>query len=251
MNVTERFSNRVADYIKFRPGYPADLVDFLVHEARLESGASIADVGSGTGIFSELLLRRGFTVYGVEPNREMREAAERLLAAYSAFHSVDGTAEATGLPDACAEMYVAAQAYHWFDAPRARAESKRVLKPGGLAALVWNDRRTEATPFLAAYDELLRSHGTDYVQVNHRNVDASRLEAFFGPGGYREAVFANAQHFDWEGLYGRAMSSSYVPAEGHPKHREFAERLRRLFDSHADHDRVTIEYDTRLYLGAP
>lgn len=251
MNVTERFSSRVSDYIKYRPGYPADLVDFLVREARLERGAPIVDVGSGTGIFSELLLRRGFTVYGVEPNREMRGAAERLLAGYSNFHSVDGTAESTGLPDACADVYVAAQAYHWFDAPRARAEAKRILKRGGLAALVWNDRKIDTTPFLAAYDELLRSHGTDYEQVNHRNVDASRLDAFFGPSGYRETVFPNAQHFDWEGLYGRAMSSSYVPAEGHPKHLEFTERLRHLFDVHADAERVTIEYDTRLFLGAP
>jgi len=249
MDVTERFSDRVEQYVAHRPTYPAALVDRLVARAGLGEGSTIADVGSGTGIFAALLLARGLRVFAIEPNRAMREAAERLLGADGRFVSVDGSAESTGLEDASVDALCAAQAFHWFDPARARAEFSRILRPGGVVALIWNDRKVDSTPFLAAYDALLRTHGTDYVQVNHRNVDAGRLRSFFGAAGYTEDVFANQQRFDWEGLYGRAMSSSYVPAEGSPGYRPFIDGLREVFDRHANAGVVTFEYDARLYLG--
>jgi ubiquinone/menaquinone biosynthesis C-methylase UbiE len=250
MDVTQRFSNRVENYIKYRPSYPTTLIDHIVARAGLQQGSAVADVGSGTGIFTALLLARGLRVYGVEPNREMREAAERLIAGNKLFVSIDSGAERTTLPDGSVEIVCAAQAFHWFDATRTRAEFHRILKPGGLVALVWNDRKVDASPFLQAYDELLRTRGTDYEQVNHRNIDADKLHAFFGKAGYEETTFANAQHFDWDGLYGRAMSSSYVPAEGSDGFASFVAGLREIFGTHAQNGHVTFEYDTRLYMGA-
>ena len=249
MDVTQRFSNRVENYIKYRPSYPSAMIDHIVASAHLHDGDSVADIGSGTGIFTALLLARGLRVYGIEPNLEMREAAERLLADHKDFISIDGGAERTTLPDRSVEIVCAAQAFHWFDAARTRIEFQRILKPGGLVALIWNDRKSDSSPFLTAYDELLRTRGTDYEQVNHRNVDASKLHAFFGKGGYEETTFANAQHFDWDGLYGRAMSSSYVPAEGTEGYDPFVKGLRKIFDAHAINHTVSFEYDTRLYLG--
>lgn len=250
MDVARRFSNRVENYIKYRPGYPAALIDHIVTRAGLKHGDPVADIGSGTGIFTALLLAHGLRVYGVEPNREMREAAERMLGSNDRFVSIDGGAEHTTLSDRSVEIVCAAQAFHWFDAKKTRVEFQRILKPGGLVALIWNDRRTDASPFLAAYDELLRTRGTDYEQVNHRNIDADKLYAFFGKGGYEETTFANEQHFDWDGLYGRAMSSSYVPAEGSERYGPFVAGLREIFDVHARNGTVAFEYDTRLYMGA-
>ena len=250
MDVTQRFSNRVENYIKYRPSYPAALIDHVIARATLKRGDNVADVGSGTGIFTALLLARGLRVYAVEPNREMREAAERLLANNENFISIDADAEHTTLPAASVEIVCAAQAFHWFDAAETRVEFQRVLKPGGPIALIWNDRKLDASPFLEAYNGLLRTRGTDYEQVNHRNIVGEKLHAFFGKDGYEETTFANAQHFDWDGLYGRAMSSSYVPAEGTEGYASFVAGLRDIFDAHAIDETVSFEYDTRLYMGA-
>lgn len=249
MDVTQRFSNRVENYIKYRPGYPAAMIDHIIARARLRDGDSIADIGSGTGIFTALLLAHGLHVYAVEPNLEMREAAERMLAGNDRFVSIDGGAEHTTLPEHSVEIVCAAQAFHWFDAARTRIEFHRILKPNGPVALIWNDRKVDASPFLEAYDDLLRTRGTDYEKVNHRNIDADKLHAFFGKGGYEETTFANEQLFDWNGLYGRAMSSSYVPAEGSDGYEPFVTGLREIFDAHARNGTVAFEYDTRLYMG--
>jgi SAM-dependent methyltransferase len=250
MDVTKRFSNRVENYIKYRPSYPDALLNHLLDKMAKSGKGDVADIGSGTGIFTALLLARGVRVYAVEPNRGMREAAERLLGDRDRFVSIDGNAEATGLADASVDAITAAQAFHWFDAARARQEFIRILRPDGIVALIWNDRKVDSTPFLADYERLLRELGTDYEQVNHRNIDADRLRAFFGDSGYESSEFPNEQWFTWDGLYGRAMSSSYVPAEGNAGYGPFVTGLRRVFDTHARDGRVVFEYDTRMYVGA-
>jgi SAM-dependent methyltransferase len=208
----------------------------------------VADIGSGTGILSELFLKNGNEVIGVEPNAEMRAAGERILADYPRFTSVPGSAEATSLNDACIDFATAAQAFHWFDRDRARAEFARILKPGGWAILLWNERRTGSTPFLRDYEELLLTYGTDYQEVRHENV-YENIAAFFAPGDFQHESFENLQVFDYEGLKGRLLSSSYVPAEGQPRCAEMLDALRRVFDAHQQAGCVVVEYDTRVYYG--
>lgn len=249
MDTKSRFTNRVENYVKYRPGYPDAVVRHLIARTGLSAGSVVADVGCGTGIFARLLLARGVRVYGVEPNREMRRAAERSFVGDANFTSIDGSAEETRLPASSVELVTAAQAFHWFDVARTRAEFRRILRSGGHVALIWNDRRVGPAPFLAEYEALLRERGTDYEKVNHRNVDVQRLREFFGGGEYEVSVFENRQEFDWEGLYGRAMSSSYVPAEGTEGYEAFAIELRRIFDAHADGGKVAFDYDTRMFLG--
>lgn len=243
-----RFSNRVANYIRYRPSYPRELVDLLEREAKLSPEGTIADIGSGTGIFSELLLKAGYQVSGVEPNQPMREAAERLLSGYPRFHSVDGSAQATTLADQSADLIVSAQAYHWFDTPEARAEFRRILKPGGKIALIWNECLLDTTPFLRDYEALLREFGTDYAEIRHDNIGPESLKLVF-PGGYDIHTFPNSQRFDYEGLEGRLLSSSYTPAPGRPGHEPMLAELRRLFDEHQQNGQVSIDYDARVYLG--
>jgi SAM-dependent methyltransferase len=246
---TQRFSNRVDHYVKFRPAYPPELLSYLAGTIGLTAAWTIADVGSGTGISSDMLLRNGNEVYAVEPNAEMRSAAERLLVANPRFHSVNGTAAATGLPDASVELVAAFQAFHWFDADAARLEFARILKPHGWVTLVWNDRRTGSTPFLEAYERLLLRHGTDYQRVRHTNVSAERLAAFFAPAGYREHVLANEQTFDLAGVRGRLMSSSYAPAQGEPGFEPMMAELEAIFHEHQAGGQVKFIYDTRVYFG--
>jgi SAM-dependent methyltransferase len=255
-DATERFSSRVDDYVKYRPSYPSALFDALERLAGLARRSVVADVGSGTGIASEILLERGYKVLGVEPNRAMREAAERALSRWSRvggrddFVSVSGRAEATGLEKESVDLVLAAQAFHWFERAACRCEFARILRPHGSVALVWNERSVNASPFLAAYEALLHEHSIDYEAVHAKDLTSDlELDAFFAPGGYTELGFTNSQDFDHDGLIGRARSSSYVPAAGHPSHGRFFAELDRLYDTYAVGGSVRFEYTTRLYLG--
>jgi SAM-dependent methyltransferase len=248
MNPTHRFSDRVENYVRYRPGYPVAVLDILRADAGLTPDAAVADVGSGTGISAELVLRNGNTVFGVEPNAAMRAAAEQLLAASPKFRSVAGTAEATTLPDASVDLVVAGQAFHWFDHATARAEFARVLRPGGRVALMWNTRRTD-TPFLRGYDELLHRYGTDYGEVVHTNITPEAFAGFFAGGRYVRRVLPNEQVFDLESLTGRTLSSSYVPPPGHPNHAPLLAELGRLFAEQQAGGGVRFLYDTEVYVG--
>jgi len=248
---TTRFSDRVADYLRSRPSYPTDLLAILEGEAGLEPTHRVADIGSGTGLLSRLFLDHGNSVYGVEPNREMREAGEQILAAYPGFASVDGCAESTTLPEACVDLVAVGQAFHWFDAPRARAEFLRILRPGRPVVLVWNDRREDAGPFMAGYERLLRDYGTDYRQVHHRRLGEVEIADFFGRGIFGCRTLPNRQSFDLPGLQARLRSSSYVPAPDEPGYAELMEGIGELFETRQTGGRVVLEYETRIYFGRP
>jgi len=246
---TQRFSSRVENYIKYRPTYPPAVLETLVAECGLSLSSVVADIGSGTGVLTRLFLDSGHRVYGVEPNREMREAGERLLAHYPRFTSVAGSAEATTLADHSADFAVAGQAFHWFDPGAARSEFVRILKPGGWVALVWNSRRTSGTPFLDAYEHLLQTYGTDYASVSEKQIDDAAISGFYGSVPFQQRAFDNAQRFDFDGLKGRLLSSSYTPEAGAPQYGPMLENLARIFQAHAENGQVVFEYDTRLYFG--
>ena len=249
LDPTRRFSTRVADYVKYRPGYPPQVVELFRSGIGMTPAWVVADVGSGTGISSELFLKNGNTVHAIEPNPDMRAAAEQLLSQFPSFRSIDGTAEATTLPDDSADLIVCAQAFHWFNKPAAVAEFKRIARPSGAhVAIIFNDRKTESSPFLAGYDRLLRAHGTDYKQVSRTTTTVEQLGAMFG-APFRRRAFPNAQTFDFEGLRGRAMSASYVPLPGQPGHEEILQGLRDLFDAHQQNGRVTFDYETEVFYG--
>jgi SAM-dependent methyltransferase len=249
LNSTQRFSSRVTNYIKYRPGYPTAILNLLGNKCGLTNSSAIADIGSGTGILTELFLKNGNPVFGVEPNLEMREAAERLLNNYPAFRSVPGTAEATTLPENSIDVIVAGQAFHWFDRAAAHREFLRILKPAGWVALIWNDRNITARPFFKAYEDLLLTYGTDYAAVGHKHADADAIGSFFRSHEFKQAVFPNQQAFDLEGLQGRLLSSSYAPEPGHPKHLPMLDALDKIFREHQANGKVTFEYDTTVYYG--
>jgi len=244
----ERFTGRVDDYVRARPGYPEAIVVDLVAAGILLPGAAVADIGSGTGISTELFLAAGFSVVGVEPNEAMRTAAESSLQRYPGFLSQAGSAEATGLADASVDLVIAAQAFHWFDATRAREEFCRILRGESWLVLIWNARRATGTPFLEAYEQLLLEFGTDYAQVGHRGVGGARLAAFYS-GPYRTRSYENRQELDFAGLQSRLLSSSYVPAAGEPRHDPMLVRLEEIFAAHAVEGRVQFLYDTEVHSG--
>jgi SAM-dependent methyltransferase len=247
MDSTQRFSNRVENYVKYRPHYPAAIVAYLQERFDLTSG-TIADVGAGTGILTKLFLDAGYAVHAIEPNGPMLAEATTQLKHYPGFMAVPGTAENTTLPNNSVDAVIAGQAFHWFNAEKSKAEFTRILKPNGLVALVWNERKTDA-PFEQEYDVLINRYDKDYVLVKHRNIEAGDIAAFFAPAPMELAVFSNRQVFDFEGLKGRLLSSSYMPLQGEPGYDEVIVELQKLFDKYQQAGAVTITYDTRLYSG--
>ena len=245
-----RFSNRVENYVKYRPGYPQAIITTLMDSAGLTARSRVADVGSGTGLFARLFLELGCPLSGLEPNLEMRQAGERLLAGYPHFTSLPGSAESTALPDHSIDFITAGQAFHWFDRPRARREFARILQPDGWVVLAWNERRLDSTPFLKAYEALLLQYGTDYTLVNHLNVenDLSAIPDFYG-GPFNQAFFDNLQRFDYAGVQGRLLSSSYAPDSSHPLYEPMLADLQRIFETHQSGGTVDFEYDTHLFWG--
>jgi SAM-dependent methyltransferase len=246
LDSTQRFSSRVDSYLRYRPSYPKPVINILEQECGLTCDSVIADIASGTGIFTKLVLEHGNAVWGVEPNPDMRRAGEEFLKAYPRFTSVVGTAEATTLPEQSVDFITAAQAAHWFDLRQSRQEFLRILKPGGWLVLLWNERQTGSTPFLRDYEQLLLKYGTDYEQVRHEH---TAVGDFFDPHPYQERTFELRQEFDYQGTEGRLLSSSYAPGPDHPNCAAMLAELRRIFELHQQNLNVTFEYLTRLYFG--
>lgn len=234
--------------LKFRPSYPDALLRWLESESTFSRASIVADIGSGTGILSEMLLRNGNIAFGVEPNEDMRKTAERNLSAYANFRSINGSAESTGLSDESVDFVMAAQSFHWFEPIRAKAEFRRILRQTGWVVLIWNRRKT-LTPFLRAYDQLVKGENIVERRVRHEDLTKETLRAFLG--NYREVRLPNFQSLNYEGLVGRLLSASYTPLPGDPQHERVLSRLRSIFDRFQSDGYVTFEYETEVYAGQP
>ncbi|MBI4978699.1 MAG: class I SAM-dependent methyltransferase [Spirochaetes bacterium] len=249
MDSTKRFSDRVDDYRKYRPGYPFEIINLLNEKCGLTKNSTVADVGSGTGILTGLLLPHAGLVYAVEPNDAMRKAAEDDLSRYASFRSINGTAELTTLPDCTVDLICAAQAFHWFDRGRAKIEFLRIAKKGAWTVLIWNDRSTENNDFQAAYETFLKEHIPGYGNVTHKNIDDTIVSDFYAPEPFEKYLMKHAQQFEFDSLLGRLRSSSYAPKEYHEHYDVVVQELRRIFDAYNVNGRVVFEYCTNVFIG--
>ena len=246
MNTVERFSNRVENYAKYRPGYPREVLTFFCDELDLTENSVVADIGSGTGISSKLFLENGNKVFGVEPNAAMRHAAEEFLVEFANFKSVDGTAENTNLLDNSVDFVVAAQAFHWFDRDETPREFRRISRENGCVALLWNERLLDANEFLREYENLLKKYGSDYEKVRHDNLDKDIFENSFEVS-FSSKSFQNVQTLDFNGLKGRLLSASYMPSETDVRFAPMVVELQRLFEKHAESGKIQISYNTNIF----
>jgi SAM-dependent methyltransferase len=246
---TQRFSSRVANYVKYRPSYPADIIDLLRAECGLTPDSLVADMGSGTGLLAELFLRAGNRVLGIEPNREMREAGDHLLQNYPRFSSLSSPAEATTLPDRSVDFITAGQSFHWFNRERVGAEFARILRPHGWLVLIWNERRVDSTPFLRAYEQLLCTYAPEYSQVDHKLTDQAVIQAAFPTAAFKLRSFPTEQRFDFEGVKGRLLSSSYAPEAGRPLYKPMLAELSEIFQQYQVNGEIVFEYNTRVNYG--
>jgi ubiquinone/menaquinone biosynthesis C-methylase UbiE len=245
-DTVERFSNRVANYVKYRPSYPKEILRLFRDEMNLQANSIVADVGSGTGISAKIFLKNGNKVYGVEPNAAMRAAAEEFLKEFPRFQSVDGTSENTNLPDKSVDFVIAAQAFHWFKPNETRPEFKRILRENGFVALIWNERQLDTNNFLIEYENLLKKFGTDYEKVRHDHLDEKIFKDFF-QNEFSQKTFLNAQTVDFEGLKGRILSSSYMPSETDANYAPMIIELQDIFAKYAESGKIDILYNTNIF----
>ncbi len=246
MNTIERFSNRVENYVKYRPGYPPEMLDLFREKMNLTENSVIADIGSGTGISSKVFLENGNEVFGVEPNQAMREAAEKFLEDFPKFKSFSGTSEQTTLPEGSVDIIIAAQAFHWFDKEKTRTEFQRILKDGGFVALIWNERLLDTNEFLRDYEKILIEFGTDYEKVRHDAISLKDLNVTFQTH-FSHSKYSNNQTLDFEGMKGRILSSSYMPSPQHPRFDELIKNLKTLFAEHQKSGKIQVLYDTNIF----
>lgn len=244
---TKRFSDRVDDYTKYRPSYPQEAVNYILNVGNVADTSRIADIGSGTGKFTELLLKKCEKVYGVEPNAEMRLAAENLLKCYRSFVSINATAENTTLDDKSIDCITTAQAFHWFDIKKVKTEFMRILKENKYVFIIWN-KRYKNTNFMVSYEKLLNSTASEYRKVNYSNITSEIIRDFI-PINYNIKKFTNNQLFNWTMLVGRFRSSSYVPIQNPKEYNELEKKLKILFDKYAQDGQVTFNYETEVYSG--
>lgn len=249
-NSITRFSDRVDNYVKYRPHYPPEIIDYLKSEYILNDDSVIADIGSGTGISAEFFLKNGNKVYGVEPNKEMREAAERLLMDFNNFVSITGTAEDTTLSNNTIDLIVAGQAFHWFEAEKTKEEFRRILKSNGKIVLMWNVKKMDTNEFMNEYEKFLFKYCPEFPEVRHEKMSDDDVISKYFDGKFELEIFSNYQMLDIEGFKGRLLSSSYAPTASHPNYEPMLKALKDIFEKFNENRKIRFEYDTKIYTGS-
>ena len=232
----ELFTGTADNYRRFRPTYPAPLVDWVLDDLNLKPGSRIVDVGCGTGITSRLFAAREVGVTGVDPNAEMLEAAT--LDGGAAY--LRGDAEALPLDDDTMDGGIAGQSFHWFDFGVAITELSRVLVPQARCAVFWN-LRNDALPFMGEYEALLRSSCNGYKDLAASSATVQGLRKHRQVSGLSEARFEHVQRLDWPGFDGRVRSASYVK-HGLRDPATFGRALHDLFARHEHEGHVHMSY---------
>ncbi len=246
---TKRFSKTVENYLKYRPGYPAEIIEFLQNELDFDADSIVADIGSGTGKLTSLFVKNGNLTFAIEPNAAMRSAAEQLFSGFSNFQSVNGTAEETTINTDSVDFVIAGQAFHWFEPEKAKLEFQRILKIDGKVILVWNKRIDEKSAFMQAYNDFLINWATDYEATSLRKIDHEVLKRFYAPNNFQQKDFFHFQSFNFDGLKGRYLSCSYAFDKDHPKHEPAIDALRGIFERFQENGIIKMWYRTELFYG--
>ena len=246
---TKRFSKTVDNYLAFRPDYPSEIIEFMRKNLGLISTAVVADIGSGTGKLTALSIKNGNLTFAVEPNAEMRTAAEHLFKKQPNFKSVAGTAETTTLKNNSVDFIFVGQAFHWFHPQKTKTEFRRILKNDGKVLLIWNKRMDEKSAFMKAYNDFLINWATDYEATSLRRIDQKTLSVFYNPNKFQQKDFFHFQSFDFEGLKGRYLSCSYAYESTHPKHEAAINILSSIFEQFQENGVINMWYRTEVYYG--
>lgn len=249
MESTKKFTGKADIYSKYRPSYPKEYINYLISANSLSSTSVIADIGSGTGILSGQLLEKRLEVICVEPNADMRTLAENQLKGFSRYLSVNGSAEDTTLQEKSIDLITVAQAFHWFDKERFKAECRRILKQNSKIALVWNSR--DFSSEIIQENALICKKMCPSFNGFSGGMEESPeiIQGFYGDGNFEIITFQNDLQLDLDGFIGRNLSSSYAPKSTDVNYDAFISALTDLFDKYSENNMITMPNNTRSYLG--
>lgn len=242
----ERFSKQVDNYVKYRPHYPTEILNYLQNKYAIHPDMAVADIGSGTGISSKLFLDKGYQVFGIEPNENMRLASTKYLSNYEKFTAINGSAAKTTMQSNCVDIILAGQAFHWFNNEATKIEFERISKEKRLIVFLWNERNTKSD-FEKEYDHFIERYALDYIAIKDRNIEPQNIELFLAPNPCELITFDNSQTLDFEGLKGRLLSSSFIPQQEHIIYEEMIEKLYHLFSKYKENNTITINYLSKVY----
>lgn len=248
MDAAQQFTGKAAIYDRSRPGYPPQLLDWWRTVGGPAAGDTVADVGAGSGIFTQLLLERGLAVYAVEPNQDMGAALQKRLAGFSHWQWIARPAEQTGLAAGSLRAVTVAQAFHWLDAARFRAECQRILAPEGQVLLVWNSR-DPASQLVRENEAICKAYCPSFLGFSGGRDPKESVAHFFQNGNYQVWEAANPLSFDWEGFLGRNLSSSYAPRPQDASYSAFVQALHTLFERWSNGGVLVLPNHTRCYVG--
>jgi SAM-dependent methyltransferase len=250
MLVENRFTNRVESYLKYRPGYPAEIYQVLLEEGIIKQSNHVADMGCGTGLSAELFLQNGHRVYGVEPDAAMLDGAKNYLSSYPYFVPVNASAHNCSLKNRSIDLIICGQSFHWFDREKTAAEFRRILQSDGHLLIMWNELNTSASDFMKVFVDFIEMFAVDYREVRSKIINAVEgLDGFFGHQSYQSKFFLNQQHLDLNGLNGRVLSMSFMPDQANKDHDFMMYCLRKIFQRYQETGKVKIEYLTKIYYG--
>lgn len=249
MKTTGNFTGKADIYAKYRPSYPDEYIDYLFSANQLKKDSIVADIGSGTGIFSRQLLERGLHVIGVEPNDDMRTMAEQSLKQYARFNSIKATAENTTLKEKSVDLVTVAQAFHWFDKKAFKIECQRILKHKANVALVWNSRDL-TSPVIKENEAICRKTCSNFNGFSGGIEETPEVfSSFFKDGKYEFKIYQSDMLFDYEGFLGRNLSASYAPKKDDGEYKRFVFLLSELFEKYSKNGKIVLPNITRSYLG--
>lgn len=247
---TDIFTGKANNYAKYRPTYSREFIEYLYSDVGFKKESVIADIGSGTGILSELLLERSETVYCIEPNDDMMSIAKNVLENYKGFKPINAPAENTTLVNNSIDFITVAQAFHWFDTDQFKHECIKILKERGKVILIWN-RMDMQTDIVLENEKINRELGSNFKGFhNGINPDDNRaLGTFFKNGKYERRQFDNDLIFAMDNFIGRNISSSHAPKEGDENYNSYISALKSLFDAYSVDDLLCIKNYTICYIG--
>lgn len=249
MSSWERFNQRSKNYEMHRPRYPNELLDLLVREVNLDTESSVADVGSGTGLLSELLLKSGCKLFCIEPNEEMRKISMEKFGMERKCKILNGTAENTSLPDGSMDVVTVGQAFHWFEPTETKREFRRILRRNGKVVLVWNTRTESSSGINSEYERLVKQYSKDYRASGTGHAGLKGISDFYG-GKLRHFKIKNYQKLDLSGLVGRYLSASYAIAPNDSRYEKIRQDFESVFAKYENNGEVVIEYETEVFVGA-
>jgi ubiquinone/menaquinone biosynthesis C-methylase UbiE len=249
MQSIDKFSGKADVYSKSRPSYPNEFLNYLISSNSLNESSKVADIGSGTGILTRQLLEQGLSVIAVEPNDDMRTAAETALNQFAYFTSIKAAAEETTIPDNSVDLVIAAQAFHWFDHEKFKLECKRILKQNAKVALVWNSRDF-TSPLIIENAEICKKFCPNFYGFSGGiGEDQEVFKKFFRDREYEFTRISNDLTLNLEGFLGRHLSASYSPKPTDKGYQGFVEAVTDLFEKYSTNGKIVIPNYTRSYLG--